>query len=923
MIAFSSEKEEVLENVNSSLNGLSSIDAKKRLEKNGKNLLVGKKKKNEFVKFLSQFKDALILVLIASCIISVIMGAIEGTVEEFIDAGIIMLVVLINSIIGYWQERKSEQAMEALKNMTKPFCKVKRDGVIHKIKSEELVVGDIVILEAGDIVPADLRLIESESLKIEESALTGESEAVEKNADEVLKDDAVIGDRANMAFMGSVVTYGRGMGVVTSVGMETEMGKIASALDEIKDEDTPLTKRVKTTSLWLTGIILVVAIIIFIVNVVLGENVMTSFSLAIAIAVCAMPEGLPACITVTMSLGVKRMSDQRAIVKKLPAVETLGSTQVICTDKTGTLTLNKMTVKKAFFFDDKLSEFNKLNFGNKIFKGEKAKTREDEIAENLIKTNKTIQKFVRSMVLCNDVQIKLENDNLSCIGDPTEVALVHCGYAFGANKDLYEGKYERIGEVPFDSDRKMMSTINLVDGKKIVHTKGALDSVLEKCSYVLDNGRVRKLTQKDKDFIYDRNSNLALDALRVLAFAIKEQKEDIKKYTSENVENNLIFVGLVGMIDPPRAEVAEAIKTCNEAGIEVIMITGDHKDTAFAIAKELGICSNKKYVITGKELNKIPDEKFVEKVNDYRVYARVSPEHKVKIVKALKANKKIVAMTGDGVNDAPSIKAADIGIGMGITGTDVTKEAADIILTDDNFATIVGAVKEGRRIYQGILKILEFLLGTSFAELFAISLITFIFRDHTFFTPALLLWINFVSDTFVGLALGFEKADKNIMKEPPQRTTGNLFKGKVGFNIFCSSIFVSAFLIGLYCVLTLVFNMPDEVVTTMCFLYLCFTELFHSYNLKSDVNSLFSSNPFSNKTLNYGFLLSAVLTAIIVIAPITPLQNALGICSIGWAEWLVVIGLALLIIPYYELVKLIIRQIKNKKAMKNEKKENI
>ena len=919
MTAFSKSKEEVLNEVNSSISGLSSIDAQNRLDKNGKNLLVGKKKKSEFVKFLSQFKDALILVLIASCIISVIMGAIERSVEEFIDAGIIMLVVLINSIIGYWQERKSEKAMLALKNMTKPFCKVRRNGVIHKIKSEELVVGDIVILEAGDIVPADLRLIESESLKIEESALTGESEAVEKFPDETLKDDTIIGDRVNMAFMGSVVTYGRGLGVVTDVGMKTEMGKIASALDEIKDEDTPLTKRVKITSIWLTGIVLAVALIIFIVNIILGENVLSSFSLAIAIAVCAMPEGLPACVTVTMSLGVKRMSDQRAIVKKLPAVETLGSTQVICTDKTGTLTLNKMTVKKAFFFDEKLSEFNKLNFGNKILKNKTTKTNDEEVAENLLKTDKTIQEFVRCMVLCNDVQIKIDNDNLICLGDPTEVALVHCGYTFGANKDLYEGKFERIGEVPFDSDRKMMTTINLVDGKKIIYTKGALDSVLEKCSRVYDNGKIRKLTQKDKDIIYERNSNLALDALRVLAFAFKTQKNEFKKYTSENTENDLVFVGLIGMIDPPREEVAEAIKTCNEAGIEVIMITGDHKDTAFAIAKELGICTNQKNVITGKELNKISDEKFAQIVGNYKVYARVSPEHKVKIVKALKANKKIVAMTGDGVNDAPSIKAADIGIGMGITGTDVTKEAADIILTDDNFATIVGAVKEGRRIYQGILKILEFLLGTSFAELFAITLITFLFRDHTFFTPALLLWINFVSDTFVGLALGFEKAEKNVMKEPPQSTTGNLFRGKVGFNIFCSSIFVSAFLIGIYCISTLVFKLSDAHVTTICFLYLCFTELFHSYNLKSDTQSLFSSNPFNNKTLNYGFLLSALLTAIIVIAPITPLQNALGICSIGWTEWLIVLGLAVLIIPYYELVKLIIRHIKKKKAVKNEK----
>ena len=920
---YNTDIETAMKKVDSSKVGLSSSVAQERLKKNGKNLIVSKKKKSEFVKFLGQFKDVLIIVLLCCAVVSIIIGAVKGDSNEFIDSGMIILVVFVNSIIGYIQERKSEQAMQALKNMTKPFCKALRDGKVVKVKTEELVLGDIVILEAGDIVPADLRLLETKSLKVEESALTGESEAVEKDAEKILENNTLLGDRVNMAYMGSVVTYGRGRGVVVSCGMNTEMGKIASALDEIKDEETPLTKRVKSTSLWLTGIVLLVAVLIFVINIILKEDVFTSFSIAIAIAVCAIPEGLPACVTVTMSLGVKRMSDQRAIVKKLPAVETLGSTQVICTDKTGTLTLNKMTVKKAFFFDDSLSEFNKLNFGNKIYKNKTSKSKEDEIAENLLNSNKTIQEFIRCMVLCNDVQIKLENDNLSCIGDPTEVALVHCGYAFGAGKDLYEGKFDRVGEVPFDSNRKMMSTVNMVAKEKYVYTKGALDSVVERCSRILVNGKIRKITQKDKDLIYEKNSSLAFDALRVLAFAYKIQKENIKKYNSENTENDLVFIGLIGMIDPPREEVADAIKTCNEAGIEVIMITGDHKDTAFAIAKELGICSNKKYVITGQELNKIPDEKFVEAVNNYRVYARVSPEHKVKIVKALKANQKIVAMTGDGVNDAPSIKAADIGIGMGITGTDVTKEAADIILTDDNFATIVGAVKEGRRIYQGILKILEFLLGTSFAELFAITLIMLIFRDHTFFTPALLLWINFVSDTFVGLALGFEKAEKEIMKEPPQRTTGNLFKGKVGFNIFCSSIFVSAFLIGIYCILTLVFHMPDENVTTICFLYLCFTELFHSYNLKSDTNSLFSTNPFNNKTLNYGFLISALLTVIIVVAPIAPIQSSLGICSISWWEWLLVLGLALLIIPYYELVKLFIRHVKKKKAIKYEKKEDI
>ena len=909
-------KENVLSNHNSSMQGLSFSDAKNRLQKNGKNLITGKKKKSEFVKFLGQFKDVLIIVLIVSCAISIVIGAVERSVDEFIDAGIILLVVMINAIIGYVQERKSEQAMQALKNMTKPFCKVIRDGVINKIKSEELVVGDIVVIEAGDIVPADLRLLESQSLKIEESALTGESEPVEKDAEVVLKKDTILAERKNMAFMGSVVTYGRGIGVVSKVGMQTEMGKIASALDEIKDEDTPLTKRIRITSIYLTVIVLIITVIIFIINVVMGASAFSAFSMAIAIAVCAIPEGLPACVTVTMSMGVKRMSEQRAIVKKLPAVETLGSTEVICSDKTGTLTLNKMTVKKAFMFDDKLEEFNKIDFSHK-------NSQDDLNAENLVKTNKTIQEFVRTMVLCNDVQIKMENENLICVGDPTEVALVYAGYAFGAGKDLYEGMFKRVNELPFDSDRKMMSTINDVNGENYVYTKGALDSILERCSKVLVNGKIRKMTDIDKEEILKQNQNLASDALRVLALAFKKQNKDIIELRTDIVEKDLVFVGLVGMIDPPRKEVKDAIKTCKEAGIQVIMITGDHKDTAFAIAKELGICENKKKVITGDKLSKLSDEKFAEIVNEFKVYARVSPEHKVKIVKALKANNKVVAMTGDGVNDAPSIKAADIGVGMGITGTDVTKEAADIILTDDNFATIVGAVKEGRKIYQGILKILEFLLGTSFAELIAVAFITCVFGffnpEFSFFTPALLLWINFVSDTFVGLALGFEKADKNIMKEPPQKTTGNLFKGKVGFNIFCSAVYVSLFLIGLYTILTFVFDMQSEHVTTICFLYICFAELFHAYNLKSDNQSLFSSNPFDNKVLNYGFLISAILTIIIVALPIVPIQNALGICMIDWWEWLLALGLAILIIPYMEIIKLIIRCVKKRRTLKNEK----
>ncbi len=914
--------EQNFEELKSNPEGLSFAEAKARLEKNGKNVLAENKKKSPFVKFLSQFKEILIIVLLISAVISIVIGAIEHSVNEFVDAGIIIVIVFINAIIGFLQERKSERAMDALKNMTKPFCTVIRNKRIIKIKSEELVVGDVVILEAGDIVPADLRLFESNSLKIEESALTGESLPVEKDALSILKEDASLGDCINMAFMGSVVTYGRGKGVVVSVGMDTEMGKIASALSEIKPTTTPLTKRIKSTSIIITAIVLVVCLAVFIVEICTGGDIFSSFSMAIAIAVCAIPEGLPACNTVTMSMGVKRMSEQRAIVKTLPAVETLGSTEVICSDKTGTLTLNKMTVQKIFYLGDNCQKINQIQF-DQISTGNAVDSiitldKLEQIHSDILLQDKNLVELMRCMLLCNDTKVRIENDKLESIGDPTEIALVHYGYKFGYNKENLEGKFRRINEIPFDSERKLMSTINLVDDKNVVYTKGAVDNILSRCDRILDNGKIRKITLKDKDIILNSNAEFASAALRNLGFAFKIV-EKITHPTSENTENGLCFLGIVGMIDPPRVEVKDAIKTCKQAGITTIMITGDHKDTAFAIAKELGICNSIDKVITGKELDDISDEKFIEVVKNYQVYARVNPQHKVRIVKALKANNKIVAMTGDGVNDAPSLKAADIGVGMGITGTDVTKEAADMILTDDNFATIVGAVKEGRRIYSTIIKILIFLLGTSIAELFFMSVVILFLpklgngEPWHFFTPALILWINFVSDTFVGLALGFEKAENNIMKRKPIKNSGNLFKGDVGFNIICSAIFVSVLTLTIYCICSYVLKLSASEVTTICFLYVSITELIHCYNTKSQVNSIFSSNPFDNKILNISFLGSLLLTVLIVLIPIPALQNAMGITVISWWQWLAIIGLSLLIIPYIEIIKFIIRKHQKRK----------
>lgn len=918
--SFAKETVEVLSDVQASMSGLSFREAKKRLEANGKNELIQKKKKSKFLKFLAQFKDILISVLLVSCVVSVVIGIVERSYEEFIDAGIILLVVLINAVIGYVQERNSEKAMESLKNLTKPYCKVIRNGKTMKVKSDELVLGDIVLLEAGDIVPADLRLLESNSLKVEESTLTGESVPIEKDANVVLEETSALGDRINMAHMGSVVTYGRGMGVVVACGMDTEMGKIASVLNEIKEEKTPLTKRIHKTGVLITIVVLFVCLCTFIIEICIsgGKNIMSAFSMAIAIAVCAIPEGLPACNTVTLSVGVKRMSEQRAIVKRLPAVETLGSTEVICSDKTGTLTLNKMTVKKVFYLGDLCDKLNEKDFKENVVGDVQNNSMTLDEAEQLnageFKDDRNFTELLRCMLLCNDTRTRVENDKLEAVGDPTEIALVHYGYNFGISKENIDGKYNRINEIPFDSNRKLMTTFHEVEGQKIAYTKGAIDSVLDRCNRILDNGKVRRLTKADKELVLQKNSEFGEKALRVLAFAFKTV-DKIGRPTSANTEFDLCFIGFVGMIDPPREEVKESIKICKQAGIKTIMITGDHKDTAFAIANELGICSDPKRVLTGAELDLMSDEEFANKINHYQVYARVSPEHKVKIVRAFKANDKIVAMTGDGVNDAPSIKAADIGVGMGITGTDVTKEAADIILTDDNFSTIVGAVKEGRRIYSTILKILMFLLGTSIAELIALTVIVLAFRDDTFFQPVLIMWINFVSDTFVGLALGFEKPEDDIMKKKPIKHTGNLFKGDVGINIFASAIFVGVGLIALYCISGYALGLSSAEQTTICFIFICFTELFHSYNLKSEKKSLFGKNIFDNKVLNWSFLASALLTICVVVIPLGVVQTAMGITALNWWQWLLALGSAIIIVPYFELVKFIIRQRDKKKGI--------
>lgn len=896
---FNQEIKQVFETLKSSRKGLSKEEAKKRLNENGLNKLKEPRKKTFIEKFFASFKDLLILVLLVASGISVLIALIEKSYAEILDAGIILFVVVVNAIISVIQENKADRAMEALKNMTKPYSKVIRDDKVIKVKTEEIVVGDIIVLEAGDIVPADLRLFETASLKIEESSITGESVPVEKNTKiPSYETNIPLGDQHNMAFMGTVVTYGRGKGIVVATGMNTQMGKIADYLNVTPQEPTPLTVRINKTSKVITIAILSISALIIIMNLIRDVSFTESFMIAIAIAVGAIPEGLPAAMTITLSIGAERMSKQRAIIKKLPAVETLGSTEVICSDKTGTLTLNKMTVQQLYVRN--IPNYVKdIELANKL-----PEQKYEQISEN-----PNIKQLIACMLLCNDTQFKYENENLSVIGDPTEKALVHYGFINNIHKNVLEGTFPRVNEIPFDSERKLMTVFVSDNGGVLGYTKGAVESVVPKCKYILDNGIRREISQSDIDEIYLVNQIYANHALRNLAFAYKDEVDE-----NNLDEENLTFIGLCGLIDPPREEVFEAIKTCKSAGILTVMITGDHKDTAFAIAKELGIATKPTQVITGVELDQISDEELVKAINKYTVYARVNPEHKVRIVKAFKAQDKVVAMTGDGVNDAPSLKTADIGIGMGITGTDVTKGVADMILTDDNFATIVNAVKEGRKVYANILKILQLLLTTGIAEVILMTIII-AFLGHQFFTPALILYINFVSDTLVVLALGDEKPEPNIMKKKPNKEKGSILISKLGLDIVYISIIQSAIILLLYFLSRNSWGFTQIETVTMCFIALVVMELFHAYNLRSQTESIFKIGVFSNKLLNYGFLISFILTAIIVLIPIEPLHNVMGIVNLTPIEWIIAIGFGIVIVPIIELIK-VFKRINLKKENK-------
>ncbi len=891
------EVDAVLAEVKSSSNGLTSAQAAERLEKNGKNKLKQAPKDSLLKRFFAQLTDPMIVILLAAAAISAVLAIIE---KEFpSDVLIILFVVLINAVLGVYQESKAEKAIEALQEMSAATTKTLRDGNVVAVKSEDLVVGDVIVLEAGDSIPADCRIIECASMKIEEAALTGESVPVTKMLDVIMgkKEDAVpLGDRKNMAYMGSTLVYGRGKAVVVATGMDTEMGKIADAIATAEDGETPLQKKLSQLSKILTYIVIGISIFIFAFQLVktfvgggtLGlDIVLEFFMVAVSLAVAAIPEGLAAVVTIVLSMGVTTMSKKNAIIRKLTAVETLGCAQIICSDKTGTLTQNVMTVVDSFCEDEK--------------------------------------NLATMMSLCTDVVV---NSDGSVTGEPTEAALVNFAIKLGLNKNDLMEKMPRIGEAPFDSSRKMMSTLHQAANGIVQFTKGAPDIVVGKCKYAQYGGQIVPITDEIKAKISHENKRMADKALRVLACAMKKYPELPKEISPETLEFDMVFVGLTGMIDPVRPEVKDAIDECRNAGITPIMITGDHKDTAVAIAKELGIIEDKKNAMTGADLEKLTDEEFDNVVQNTFVYARVQPEHKTRIVSAWKRKGYITAMTGDGVNDAPSIKTADIGVGMGITGTDVTKNVADMVLADDNFATIVSAVGEGRRIYDNIRKAIQFLLGSNLSEVLSIFFATLL--GFTILEAPHLLWINLVTDCFPALALGLEKPESDIMKRKPRSSKAGVFSGGLGVDVFYQGALVTvltiiAYFIGVNCADAWNFNIATwqftnielgttagHMGTTMAFLTMSMCEIFHSLNMRSQRGSIvkMAFKGSHNKFL-YGSMLAALaMTTLVIEIPF--LASAFDFSQLDLAHYGTAMLLAFMIIPIVEVIKAIQRATSKK-----------
>ena len=869
--------EEVLCSQGSQRGGLTSQEAAARLEKHGPNRLQEAKKITNLQRFLQQLKDPMLLILMAAAAVSAVTSILSG--EKLTEVIIILAVVLLNAVLGVVQESKAEAAIEALQTMTAATSKVLRDGKITVLHSADLVPGDVVLLEAGDAVPADGRLLESASLKIEEAALTGESVPVNKTAETIsAQGDVPLGDRKNMCYMGSTVVYGRGSAVITATGMDTEMGKIAGVLARTEQEETPLQRKLTQLGKTLSYLVLAICIFIFVFDLLVEgdyslEAILKTFMVAVSLAVAAIPEGLATVVTVVLSIGVTNMSKRGAVIRRLTAVETLGCTQVICSDKTGTLTQNKMTVV------------------------------DHTGPQRLLAT---------AMALCSDAAWTEEGAQ----GEPTEAALVNFAAEAGLKKPLLEEQQPRVAEAPFDSSRKMMSTVHQIDGGFIQYTKGAPDEVLRLCTCYIESGEMRPMTEEKRRAILLENKAMADRALRVLAAAQRSWGDKLPEDISpETLEQDLCFIGLAGMIDPVRPEVKDAIHQCRKAGIRPVMITGDHKDTAVAIAKELDILDSADQAITGSALNDLTDEELAEAVPRYSVYARVQPEHKVRIVSAWKKRGAITAMTGDGVNDAPSIKTADIGVGMGITGTDVTKNVADMVLSDDNFATIVGAVGEGRRIYDNIRKTIQFLLASNMSEVLGVFTATLL--GFTLLGPVHLLFINLITDCFPALALGLEKAEPDVMDRPPRDSHDGIFAGGLGLDILYQGVLITVITLASYiighCVEVGYFEMPSGVSPhgmTMAFLTMSMCEIFHSFNMRFQRRSIFSGRSH-NKVLWAAMLGSLLITTLVL--EVGPIADAFGFTPVGWAEYGIALALAVLVIPVVELVKFFQRRAAKKK----------
>lgn len=901
---YQKNREQLMDELNTDFNtGLSNQEAEKKLQEFGFNRLDEQQRKSMLSKLLEQLLDPMVIILIVAAVLSAITG-------DIIEMVVILAIVVVNSLMSIYQEGKAEDSIEALQKMSSPTATVIRDGIAMDIKSAEIVPGDIISLETGDIVPADMRLLETSNMQIDESALTGESVAVEKYGDIVYKEGELreIGDRENTAFSSTIVTYGRGKGVVVATAHDTEIGKIATSISSYDDEQTPLQKRLASLSKLLGILVLGICVVVFTLGWIRGYDHLGIFKTAISLAVAAIPEGMTAVVTIVLSIGMNNMAKRNAIVKKLLSVETLGTTTVICSDKTGTLTQNEMTVTKAYTGGNEY-DITGVGYGPEgAFSKKNGNNDED----------KQIKFMLTLASLANDAKINEDKGNYVCIGDPTEGALLTASSKLGLSKEKLNEKYPRIEELPFDSSRKMMSTFHegLIDGKIVTATKGAPDIIIDKCSKVLINGEVKDFTPELKKEALDKNSEFAKHALRVLSFAynVFDKLPESSERNSENIENNMIFVGLTGMIDPPRPEVKDAIAQCNSAGIQVKMITGDYLDTALAIATELGITTSDDSAIMGKDLNDLTFEQLQEVVREEKVFARVSPENKVQIVEALNANGHITAMTGDGVNDAPAIKKANIGISMGITGTDVAKNTAEVILTDDNFATIVHAVEEGRIIYSNIKKFVSFLLSCNIGEVLVIF-VTILLGAPLPLTAIQLLWLNLVTDSLPALALGMEKGEPDIMENKPRNPNENIVDKKMGLNIVVQAIAITigtllAFFIGLKTQL-----FPEEIrlvgARTLAFATLITAELFRAYSVRSFDKSIAEIGLFSNSKLNKAILVSFALLVVVLYVPF--LQEIFDVVSLGVIEWVIVFVMSVIPFASNELLK-VVNEMNSKKS---------